>query len=242
MKVQLFASAAIVLLNALPGALSAEVSLMTASSIHVVDFTAVVLYSHMPHPCSHSNRSSVTYNSAQPQLRGVIHANDFEDELVLLEEPYEVTMEYVPSENEFTENNGVRNAHYGIRNAHARVHQKILNAHDRVQKKIGSANQRIAHVQNKAAGRLARKQARVQKKIGGATQRIDRAQKRAAAAGRLAGQNARAALRNQKTVPHTSPKVVTHQIDEKCLNCPTNNCSFLITDGSGKKCCHACDI
>ena len=196
-------------------------------------------------------------NSAQPQLRGrgVIVATDFEDELVLLEEQYEeAMMEYVPSENEFTENYDNSNAHYGIHNAHARVHQKILNAHDRVQKKFGGANQNqwIARAKKRAAARLTRQKARVQKKSGSA-QTNARAQKRAAA--RNARKQARAAKKNQighqKTVSHTSAQNVhTSQtnrchtlyngkcVDGVCMNCP-NGCNVLF-NLNGKKCCKAC--
>lgn len=69
MKVQLFASAAIVLLNALPGALSAEVSLIITSSMHCRDLSCLAytypililnlsLSRHTQHLCSHNSVAS----------------------------------------------------------------------------------------------------------------------------------------------------------------------------------------
>ena len=78
MKAQLFASAALVLLNAIPGALSAEVSsrlLTSLSNDFCVMFAHVLTHLLIRLPSHHT--------SLQPQLRGVILATDFEDQLDL---------------------------------------------------------------------------------------------------------------------------------------------------------------
>ena len=79
MKAQLFASAALVLLNAIPGALSAKVSrhltLTSLSNDFCVMFAHVLTHLLIRLPSHHT--------SLQPQLRGVILATDFEDQLAL---------------------------------------------------------------------------------------------------------------------------------------------------------------
>ena len=102
MKAQLFASAALVLLNAIPGVLSAEVSRPLLFSCGVAIFADVPL-TYLDSPSLHLHLSS------QPQLRGVILVTDFEDQLDLFDskgedlsgdfetEPYE---EYDSSEDE----------------------------------------------------------------------------------------------------------------------------------------------
>ena len=79
MKAQLFASAALVLLNAIPGALSAKVSrhltLTSLSNDFCVMFAHVLTHLLIRLPSHHT--------SLQPQLRGVILATDFEDQLDL---------------------------------------------------------------------------------------------------------------------------------------------------------------